>query len=89
MATDVIPDTELTDELIARVMKLSKENRKHLLLLLIESAGDEKEPEEVSRLWKEELLRRVEKVQSGNYVAYSIEEVNRKLQEALREARKQ
>lgn len=82
-------DIDLTPDLIDRVMKLSVENKEKLVgLLLDEQNGPPDNPDEVAAAWKAEIARRAALVASGNYTAYSVEEVNEYVWRAVEEARR-
>jgi hypothetical protein len=73
--TPETPETELTPDLIERVMKLSPENRRRLIGLL-----DAEEPIPVpppvgdAAYWKAEIARRIAAIQDGTMKTYTLEE---------------
>ena len=74
-ATPKTPETELTPELIERVMKLSPENRQRLIGLL-GAAEPVPVPPPVgdAAYWKAEIARRIEAIQNGTMKTYTLEE---------------
>ncbi len=77
--TSETPETELTPELIARIMKLSQESRERLRRLLGEPPNTDADWD----YWKAEIKRRIEDVESGKVKALSHEEA----MAAIRKAR--
>jgi Putative addiction module component len=84
--TPETPETELTPELIERVMKLSPENVSRLLCLLgvvapipaLPPVGD-------WDYWKAEIKRRIEDVESGRVNALTREEAMEQIRKAREE----
>jgi hypothetical protein len=74
MSTTTVPETELTPELIERVMKLSPENREWLRALLGEPPIPELPPVGDWEYWKAEIQRRIEAVERGEMKTYTLEE---------------
>lgn len=73
--TPETPDTELTSELIDRVMKLSPRSRERLMELL--GAADPipvPPPVGDAAHWKAEIARRIEAVKNGTMKTYTLEE---------------
>jgi putative addiction module component (TIGR02574 family) len=84
-ATAETPETELTPELIERVMKLSPENREKFALLLLDSLdGPPDDPEEVRKGWKDEIARRVEDVQAGRVGLVDADQALAEMRQRLR-----
>ena len=80
------PETELTPELIDRVMKLSPESKDQLLdLLLGESEGPPDNPEVMKREWQEEIARRIEDIKTGRVQLLDADEALTRLEERLRQ----
>jgi len=81
-------ETELTPELIERVMKLSQENREKLIGLL---GGEPPIPDLPPvgdwEYWKAEIKRRIDDVESGRVKTYSLEETLEHMQKAMDERR--
>lgn len=82
--TPETPETELTPELIERVMKLSPQNRERLRMLLGEPPNSDADWE----YWKAEIKRRIDDIQSGRVKAITPEEMFANVRKALEEARK-
>jgi putative addiction module component (TIGR02574 family) len=78
------PETELTPELIERVLKLSPENRERLRALLGAPPNSDADWE----YWKAEIKRRIEDIESGRVKAITPEEMFANVRKALEEARK-
>lgn len=73
--TPETPETELTPELIERVMKLSHESREKLLGLLEEVTPIPRPPPVGdAAYWKAEIARRIAAVENGTMKTYTIEE---------------
>jgi hypothetical protein len=85
--TPETPETELTPELIERVMKLSPENRERLRALLGEPPIPELPAEGDWAYWKAEIQRRIEAVENGTMQTYTLEETLERIQKALDEGR--
>ena len=79
-------DTDLTPELIDRVMRLSAANKDRLVGLLV--AGEDglaDEPDAVREAWRAELARRVADVESGRVATVDADEVLAQARQRLRE----
>jgi putative addiction module component (TIGR02574 family) len=86
--TPETPDTELTPELIERVMKLSPENRDRLIGLLGASPPIPAPPAVGDwAYWKEEIKRRIEAVERGEMKTVTPEELHANVRKALEEER--
>lgn len=85
-ATTDTPETELTPELIERVMKLSPESQARLRELLGEGpAVPELEPVGDWTYWKAEIKRRIDAAESGREKPMSHDEA----MAAIRKAREE
>ena len=85
MSATTTPESELTPELIERVLKLSRENLGRLVGLALDrldSAPDD--PEAVKQAWREEHARRWEAIRTGAVVTYTPEDAIAYARERLR-----
>jgi hypothetical protein len=88
--TTETPDTDLTPELIDRVMKLSRDNMGRLIgLVLDELDGPADDPEAVKAATRAELTRRWEGIRSGAVPTYTPAEAIAYARERLRQRRVQ
>jgi putative addiction module component (TIGR02574 family) len=89
MSTTTTPqpaETELTPELLERVMKLSQENRDKLISLLTgEPPIPGPSPVGDWEYWKAEINRRIEDIESGRVKALSHEEAMAVIRKAREE----
>ncbi|HET6574820.1 MAG TPA: hypothetical protein VFG68_14540 [Fimbriiglobus sp.] len=79
--TPTTPETELTPDLIERVMKLSAENKDRLFGLLLD---DPDEPPDVVTDWPAEIQRRLESIAVGGVRLMTREESDAAIRERLR-----
>jgi hypothetical protein len=79
------PESELTPELIERVLKLSRENLGRLVGLALDCLdGASDDPETVKKVWRDEHTRRWEAIRSGAMPTYTPEEALAYARERLR-----
>jgi hypothetical protein len=84
--TPATPESELTPDLIERVMKLSAESQDMLVALLLdEQAGPLPDPDEVGRAWRDVIARRVEDVKVGRVVLVDAKQALAEARQRLRE----
>jgi putative addiction module component (TIGR02574 family) len=62
-------------EIIEAALKLDPAERVHVAEAIWESVDDDEPTEDVERLWREELARRRQKIESGQARFFSIAEV--------------
>jgi putative addiction module component (TIGR02574 family) len=74
------PETDLTPELIDRVMRLSPESKDKLLDLLLDGPPDDRTDEEIAA----EIKRRSDEYHAGTAKLLTPEEVERNVREMLR-----
>jgi hypothetical protein len=80
------PESELTPELIERVMRLSPESLGRLVGLALERLDvPPDDPEEVKKAWKEEIARRIEAYRRGEVVALDAAGSGERIRARLRE----
>ena len=80
------PETELTPELLNRVMKLSPDNLGRLVTLALEHLGPTAEnPAEVKKAWREEIARRWKEIESGKVEMLDARESAARLRQHIRE----
>lgn len=83
MAATTTPETELTPELVERVMKLSPENQAKLRALLSELPPIPPPPPVGDwEYWKAEIKRRIEAFDRGEMKGYTREEAMAKIRQA-------
>ena len=83
-------ETELTTELVDRVMKLSRESLGSLLGLALDHLdGPPDDPEAVKSAWRAELTRRWHAIQSGANPTYTPEEAISYARQRLHERKPQ
>lgn len=86
MSATTTPESELTPELIERVMKLSPENLGRLVTLALEHLGPPAEnPAEVKKAWGDEIARRWKEIESGQVQMLDARESAARLRQHLRE----
>ncbi|VTU02046.1 unnamed protein product [Gemmataceae bacterium] len=84
--TTETPETELTPELIERVMRLSPESQARLRELLGEGPPvPELEPVGDWAYWKAEIKRRIDAVENGTMKTYSLQETMEYLRQVAAE----
>ena len=84
MSATSTPESELTPELIERVLKLSRENLGRLVGLALDHLDRPPEdPEAVKQAWREEHARRWEAIRTGA-TTYTPEEALAYARERLR-----
>lgn len=71
-------------EIIESALKLDPAERVHIAEAIWDSV-DEGPAEDVERLWREELARRRQKIESGQARFFSIDEVRAEAQKILRD----
>jgi putative addiction module component (TIGR02574 family) len=74
------PKPPLTpEELLEGALQLPKEQRLRLAEQLLESAGDEGWPEDLHPAWRDEIARRLDKLDRGEAVLHDHDDVMREL----------
>lgn len=84
-----LPSMEMSDEieaLLAAALRLSREERAQLAVLLTDYVEDAPS-EEIERAWLSEAKRRLEEVRAGRMRTIPAEEVERKLWDMLERGR--
>ena len=71
-------------EIIEAALKLDPAERVHVAEAIWESVDEDEPAEDVERLWREELVRRRQKIESGQARFFSIDEVRAEAQKILR-----
>jgi hypothetical protein len=90
MSTTAVPETELTPDLIERVMGLSRDNLGRLIGLALDQLdGPPDDPEAVKTAWQAELARRWELIRTGAMPTYTAEEAVAYARQRLRERKQQ
>ena len=72
-----------TKEIIEAALKLDRAERVHVAEAIWESV-DDAPTEDVARLWREELARRRQRIESGQARFFSVDEVRAEAQKILR-----
>lgn len=86
MTPTTTPESELTPELIDRVMKLSPENLGRLVTIALEHLGPPPEdPAEVQTAWRDVIARRWKDIESGQVQLLDARESAARLRQHLRE----
>jgi putative addiction module component (TIGR02574 family) len=70
-------------QILDAALKLDPAERVHIAELIWESVDDQP-PENAEQLWREELARRRQKIESGQARFFSIDEVKAEAQKLLR-----
>ena len=84
--TPATPESELTPELIDRVLKLSPESLGRLVTLALERLGPPADdPAEVKAAWREEIARRWKEIETGQVELLDARESAARLRQHLRE----
>ena len=85
-AITTTPETELTPELIDRVMKLAPESLGRLVALALERIDPPPENQEaVNQSWRDEIARRVASIDDGTAVYVDAKESAARLLNRIRE----
>ena len=71
-------------EIIEAALKLDPAERVRVAEAILESVDDDQPTEDVERLWREELARRRQQIESGHARFFSIDEVRAEAQKILR-----
>jgi putative addiction module component (TIGR02574 family) len=71
-------------EIIEAALKLDPAERVHVAEVIWESVDEDEPAEDLERLWREELARRRQKIESGQARFFSIDEVRAEAQKILR-----
>ena len=86
MTAATLSETELTPELIERVMKLSRENMGRLIGIAFNHLeGPPEDPEAVQLAWKNELTKRIHEIESGSVQLVDGRESLARMRHQLRE----
>jgi len=67
------------DEILDRALKLPEAERRYLVEKLRETVQDEEPPAELSPAWREEIARRLDRMDRGEAVLHDGDEVLREL----------
>jgi len=71
-------------EIIEAALKLDPAERVHVAEAIWESVDEDEPVEDVERLWREELARRRQKIESGQGRFFSVDELKVRAQKILR-----
>jgi putative addiction module component (TIGR02574 family) len=85
--TPTTTESELTPELLERVMKLSPDNKDKLIALLLDELdGPPDRQKGIPEAWKDEIARRIADIQAGRVQLVDADEVLCKMREKYGEA---
>lgn len=78
--------TDTAKKLMREALALPREERRRLGLALLESIADAEDDEDIvlHEAWKEEILRRIDRVRSGESKPIPWDEAEARLRESLR-----